>query len=98
MWTRGLLSVCADHARAGVPTVEEENRHGLGSTNEEAGTVMDIIKCIDCNTPDTEWVHGIADRDPGGTSAHSHKMQNPDHKVWTGDAVKLSELAAEENK
>lgn len=52
---------------------------------------MDIIKCLSCNTPQTEWTHG-AYPDNGGTAAHAHKMQYPDHDVRTGDSMQLAAM------
>jgi hypothetical protein len=53
---------------------------------------MEIIKCITCNTPETEWVHG-AYPDQGGFEAHDHKMRHPDHAVLTGDTKQLEAMA-----
>lgn len=51
---------------------------------------MDIIKCMTCNTPSTEWTHG-AYPDVGGAAAHEHQ-QKTGHDVRTGDSMQLAAL------
>lgn len=55
--------------------------------------MMDIIKCLTCNTPDTEWTHGMFP-DVGGAAAHAHQQQYPDHDVRTGNADQLATMPA----